>query len=110
MTAGRNDCPNPACDRTKPRDKAFCLPCWRRIPRAVQDQVYASDLLAHVDFLDRLGARLAAGVGDWPTPTPPRACRECGCTDARACAGGCWWAEADLCSACVSVPQEEPTR
>ena len=27
-------------------------------------------------------------------------CRECGCTDARACPGGCSWVEADLCSAC----------
>jgi hypothetical protein len=27
-------------------------------------------------------------------------CRGCGCTDHAACAGGCWWAEPDLCSAC----------
>lgn len=27
-------------------------------------------------------------------------CRRCGCTDTRACDGGCWWVEADLCSAC----------
>jgi hypothetical protein len=32
-----------------------------------------------------------------------RACRTCGCTDARACPGGCSWVEADLCSACVPV-------
>lgn len=30
----------------------------------------------------------------------PRACRWCGCTPERACAGGCWWAEFDLCSVC----------
>ncbi|MEA2705132.1 MAG: hypothetical protein QOD63_3077, partial [Actinomycetota bacterium] len=30
-----------------------------------------------------------------------RACRACGCTDDHACSGGCSWAEADLCSACV---------
>lgn len=29
-----------------------------------------------------------------------RACRMCGCTDMRACAGGCSWVEEDLCSAC----------
>jgi hypothetical protein len=34
------------------------------------------------------------------------ACRVCGCTESRACEGGCWWAEvakgeAPLCSACV---------
>jgi len=33
-----------------------------------------------------------------------RACRVCGCTDDRACEGGCWWVEdpagGDLCSRC----------
>lgn len=29
-----------------------------------------------------------------------RACRECGCTDERACSDGCCWVEVDLCSAC----------
>lgn len=114
MTPNRNDCPNPACSRTKPRDKAFCLPCWRQIPHSVQDQVYASyragDAFAHIDFLDRLGERLAAGAGDWPAPRPLRACRVCGCTDDFGCAGGCWWTEADLCSACTPVPQGEPIR
>ena len=28
-------------------------------------------------------------------------CRVCGCTDDRACDGGCWWVQPDLCSACV---------
>ncbi len=32
-------------------------------------------------------------------PTP-RACRVCGCTPARACPGGCWWADFDLCTVC----------
>lgn len=27
-------------------------------------------------------------------------CRVCGCTDQRACPGGCWWVEPDLCSTC----------
>ena len=30
-------------------------------------------------------------------------CRECGCTDTRACDGGCFWVEPELCSQC-SVP------
>lgn len=33
-----------------------------------------------------------------------RQCRKCGCTDDRACPGGCWWVPdpdgGDLCSAC----------
>lgn len=32
-----------------------------------------------------------------------RRCRVCGCTDDRACPGGCHWVEDDLCSACVEV-------
>ena len=30
-------------------------------------------------------------------------CRVCGCTDCNACPGGCYWVEADLCSACVGL-------
>lgn len=38
----------------------------------------------------------------------PRACRICGCTEAHACEGGCWWVEMDLCSnpACVAKAAE----
>lgn len=39
-----------------------------------------------------------------PRPLSP-ACRECGCTDERACLGGCAWAEPDLCSACAAPVQ-----
>lgn len=34
-----------------------------------------------------------------------RACRICGCTQNRACVGGCAWVEADLCSSCSPAPQ-----
>lgn len=37
-------------------------------------------------------------------PKRERSCRECGCTQAEACAGGCRWVEADLCSACAPWP------
>jgi hypothetical protein len=30
-----------------------------------------------------------------------RTCRVCGCTNQRACPGGCYWTEADLCSECT---------
>ncbi len=30
----------------------------------------------------------------------PRTCQVCGCTDAMACPGGCWWVGPELCSAC----------
>jgi hypothetical protein len=31
-------------------------------------------------------------------------CRVCGCTNARACPGGCYWVQSDLCSACAVSP------
>ena len=30
-------------------------------------------------------------------------CRSCGCEDAFACPGGCFWVEEDLCSRCAQV-------
>lgn len=35
-----------------------------------------------------------------PILTHAPACRVCGCTDERACEGGCSWVEPDLCSQC----------
>ena len=29
-------------------------------------------------------------------------CRRCGCTNERACPGGCYWVEPDLCSQCAT--------
>ncbi len=45
-----------------------------------------------------------------------RICRKCGCTDNRACHGGCFWIGLDLCSSCYQIllekhkedPTEEP--
>jgi len=41
-------------------------------------------------------------------PESAKACRVCGCTQERACPGGCYWVEDDLCSACVA--SEPPER
>ncbi len=30
-------------------------------------------------------------------------CRVCGCTDDRACAGGCYWIQSRLCSTCLGA-------
>jgi hypothetical protein len=44
------------------------------------------------------------GGGSWEQLSmfepPVRTCRRCGCTEERACVGGCWWVQDDLCSAC----------
>jgi len=34
---------------------------------------------------------------------PVAKCRACGCTEAKACPGGCYWFEPDLCSKCAGV-------
>lgn len=36
-------------------------------------------------------------------------CRVCGCTDDKACPGGCYWVEDDLCSQCHEKAQEQPS-
>ena len=45
--------------------------------------------------------RLADRVGEI------RKCRVCGCTDFKACEGGCYWVEDDLCSKCAEVKKDE---
>jgi hypothetical protein len=42
-------------------------------------------------------------------PSLIRRCRFCGCTAKRACAGGCWWTGAALCSACTPSIDETLT-
>lgn len=40
-------------------------------------------------------------------PTFPNArCRICGCTEDRACPGGCYWTDVDACSRCVPVAEQ----
>lgn len=49
---------------------------------------------------------VADGRAVWPlryeAERGPGCCRQCGCTDRYACAGGCGWVneERDLCSSC----------
>lgn len=51
---------------------------------------------ADVDELEELeGIYAEMSVGE-----PPR-CRMCGCTEVRACPGGCSWVSWDLCSSCT---------
>lgn len=63
-------------------------------------------------LLDRVTAMaddlIAAGVET--TLDMIRACRVCGCTDDRACLGGCWWIndEDDLCSSCAPDEDASP--
>jgi len=39
-------------------------------------------------------------------PKEEQKCRVCGCTWEKACPGGCYWVEYDLCSKCVEMEPE----
>ena len=41
------------------------------------------------------------------TPADEQKCRACGCTQERACPGGCYWVEPDLCSTCADREGKE---
>ena len=59
-------------------------------------EVKAAIVLAlYVDDIAR-GTAKAAPAGS------TRTCRDCGCTDHRACFGGCWWVQINLCSSCLT--------
>jgi hypothetical protein len=49
-----------------------------------------------------------AGIAAVALDPETRTCRVCGCTDERACPGGCSWVEEDLCSACATPGDGEP--
>lgn len=55
------------------------------------------------DVLPAIATRHDLGHLPLPDLAPfgVRACRDCGCTDAHACAGDCSWVDDDLCSACA---------
>lgn len=40
--------------------------------------------------------------------TPERACLRCGCTELKACAGGCCWvAHSNVCSSCLTPAERQ---
>lgn len=59
-------------------------------PQELLDRVTAM-----AEDLDRLGIDVTLEM--------IRTCRVCGCTDERACLGGCWWLDDqdDVCSSCA---------
>lgn len=59
---------------------------------------------ADVEQIASLAFEFGAAKG-YAEATEQRACRVCGCTEYRACHGGCCWVEADLCSACQPFVQ-----
>lgn len=66
-------------------------------------------MMASVQRCPRHGARRQGGI-DQVLLDLVRTCHVCGCTDERACFGGCWWANdedaPDLCSSCADGPRQ----
>ena len=65
-----------------------------------------SENLAWASLQRAFGKHASEALERSPLPLPPaklfaRSCRICGCTDDRACKGGCHWIDRDLCSACA---------
>lgn len=52
---------------------------------------------------DKCFESLGQNIWDQGVPLEEPTCRECGCTDDRACEGGCYWAGPDICSNCVPL-------
>ncbi len=79
------------CDRAQLRDRKatfwVCLPCkmaW------LETSSLANDVETSVT-IPSTGSAAQTSLGP---------CRTCGCTDDRACPGGCYWVEPGLCSRC----------
>ena len=84
-------------------------------PLAIAGKTIVLDLKSdYIAELSRLGGLpltigagrtldMLAGYRDTSEFRAIRRCTSCGCTEARACPGGCWWISdgQDLCSACA---------
>jgi predicted kinase len=90
----------------------------RRVPEQVLIAQYAGVTagLAHAfagEGFTQIWRLPTGGLDEHTDPAGPVVddvprCRVCGCTDDRACPGGCWWVQdpllGDLCSACAAPP------
>lgn len=70
--------------------------------RALALEASASGLEAEAALLaEAAGAMQRSGIVLLGDPGAAERCQVCGCTEERACPGGCSWVEPGLCSACV---------
>lgn len=98
------ECPVEGCTEQHDRKMLMCRTHWFEVPKPLRDELWR----AYDHGRGLLDDRAADGSDYWSVrdrciaaAEGETACRVCGCTDARACAGGCSWVEPDLCSACV---------
>ena len=90
--------------RTEPRIAEFARAEWiELIEGDAMPAAFSTIVALRCAFrfdLAVLEALAIAQLGAFAVAIP--ICRKCGCTEEDACAGRCWWAEPDLCSACVN--------
>lgn len=82
-------------------DRDDCIGWEPDVPAPVDSRAWR--LVAIYDGEDGPTATFVRDLSPTSPILPERSCRKCGCTEARACPGGCSWQEPDLCSACVSA-------
>ncbi len=99
-------CHAEGCPIGVPPARLMCLTHWRMVPRPLQRAVWHTYVPGQetrkdptAEYLD--AAEQAVRAVAYKEGRRVRACRQCGCTDDRACAGGCSWVDLDLCSACT---------
>ncbi len=62
----------------------------------------AVEYFADAEAMPAFGWRFVARVDDGELVLGDAVCKQCGCTDSRACPGGCSWAAPSICSTCVA--------
>jgi hypothetical protein len=62
----------------------------------IPSRIFSAKTATNVPQANTSGYRKASDI---------QTCRGCGCTDANACDGGCFWVEPNVCSRCVTPEQ-----
>lgn len=63
----------------------------------------AGIVVAHLDEGTLAVERTERGAHELVTHVTPNRCEICGCSDLRACDGGCHWVDEGLCSQCAVI-------
>ena len=75
-----------------------------RVPAAVHEALKVEAHEVRMSLNKLCQSKILQPFGATSLLASVRRCRVCGCTDDRACEGGCYWLEADLCSRCAGPP------
>jgi len=83
------------------KTRASCTAGERQAVQQLAKKLFGPKQRVDIVFLERIGP----DEQEWSIrPDATQRCRICGCNHDRACQGGCYWVEEDLCSACFESP------